>query len=278
MLEGIGTGTIRYVYDFDDDCGHNIRIEKVNEAVPGVTYPRFLKANGACPPKDVSGSPGYAGFLVVLADPDRKQHDDMVRWSGGGFDPEDARGDIIVECFDRPAKRWAPRPAKPKAPIRKARDDKTVDDLFGFLTCPPNAEVATVHSKAMPAILLGADEWKAWMNLPWEADRKLRRSLPHGALSRRQSFHKRAPRAPTRRRALRQLPGLSTVILRKGTVGSMTPILEEHSTSIDIPAEPSRAGITQWRASAITYERRNGIGAHAGPRSPSMPSLIAVDP
>lgn len=81
-----------------------------------MTYPRLLKASGACPPEDVSGAPGYEEFLVALADPDHEQHEDMVRWSGGSFDPKDACSDSIVERFDRLAKRWAPRPAKPKAP------------------------------------------------------------------------------------------------------------------------------------------------------------------
>ncbi|WP_411839509.1 IS1096 element passenger TnpR family protein [Paracoccus sp. ME4] len=63
-----------------------------------------------------SGALGYEEFLTALADPDHEQHDDMVRRSGGSFDPEDARSDSIAERFDRLAKRWAPRPAKPKAP------------------------------------------------------------------------------------------------------------------------------------------------------------------
>lgn len=116
VAAGTGTRTLQYVCDFGDDWDHSIRIEKVNEAVPGVTYPRLLKASGACPPEDVCGAPGYEEFLVAIADPDHDQHDDMVRWSGGSFDPEDDRSDSIVERFDRLAKKWAPRPAKPKAP------------------------------------------------------------------------------------------------------------------------------------------------------------------
>ncbi len=39
------------------------------------------------------------------------------------------------------------------ASVRKVRDGETTDDLFGFLTTEPNAEVAPVHPKAMPVIL-----------------------------------------------------------------------------------------------------------------------------
>ncbi|MTH61731.1 hypothetical protein GL300_21210 [Paracoccus litorisediminis] len=35
-----------------------MRIEEVNETVPGVTYPRLLKVSGACPPEDAGGALG----------------------------------------------------------------------------------------------------------------------------------------------------------------------------------------------------------------------------
>jgi len=40
------------------------------------------------PPEDVGGLPGYALFLEVLADRGHEQHQDMVRWIGGVFDPK----------------------------------------------------------------------------------------------------------------------------------------------------------------------------------------------
>jgi hypothetical protein len=115
VLDQTGTRTIQYVYDFGDDWDHSIRIERVNEATPGMTYPRLLKAVGACPPEDVGGAWGYEEFLEALADPDHEQHDDMARWSGGDFDAEDAGTESIIKRFDRLAKKWAPRSRKPKA-------------------------------------------------------------------------------------------------------------------------------------------------------------------
>jgi hypothetical protein len=114
VIEDTGARTIQYVYDFGDDWDHSIRIERVSEAVLGANYPRLLKASGACPPEDVGGAPGYEEFLEALADPEHEQHDDMVRWSGRPFDPEDAGIDRIVERFDQLAKKWAPRSSKPK--------------------------------------------------------------------------------------------------------------------------------------------------------------------
>ncbi len=74
-------------------------------------------ATGACPPEDVGGAWGYEEFLEALADPDHEQHEDMVHWSGGDFDAEDAGAGTIIERFERLAKKWAPRPRKPKTTI-----------------------------------------------------------------------------------------------------------------------------------------------------------------
>lgn len=100
VIEDSGARTIQYVYDFGDDWDHSIQIEKVSEAIPGVNYPRLLKASGACPPEDVGGAPGYEEFLQALVGPEHEQHDDMARCSGRPFDPDDARIDRIVERFD----------------------------------------------------------------------------------------------------------------------------------------------------------------------------------
>jgi len=117
LLDQTATGTIQYIYDFGDDWDHSIRIERVNKAIQGVTYPRLMKATGACPPEDVGGAWGYEEFLEAIADPDHEQHEDRVRWSGGDFDAEDAGIDSIIERFERLAKKWAPQPRKPKATV-----------------------------------------------------------------------------------------------------------------------------------------------------------------
>lgn len=66
--------------------------------------------------------------------------------------------------------------------IRKVKDGETVDDLFGFLTCPPNSEVGSIHPKAMPVILRTPGQWEAWMTLPWSEAAAMQRPLPDGAL------------------------------------------------------------------------------------------------
>jgi putative SOS response-associated peptidase YedK len=37
-------------------------------------------------------------------------------------------------------------------------EGETTNDLFGFLTTEPNAEVSAIHLKAMPVILTNPDE------------------------------------------------------------------------------------------------------------------------
>ena len=65
---------------------------------------------------------------------------------------------------------------------RKVKEGPVTADLFGFLTCPPNAEIAAVHPKAMPAILSEPAELETWLVAPWEEVRALQRPLPDGAL------------------------------------------------------------------------------------------------
>jgi hypothetical protein len=119
VLEDVGGKTIHYVYDFGDNWDHVVRIERVLDATPGLSYPRLLKASGACPPEDVGGPWSYAEFLEALADPSHEQHPDMVRWHGPRFDPEDAGIDRILDAFERLAAMWAPRSRKAKAPSRR---------------------------------------------------------------------------------------------------------------------------------------------------------------
>ncbi|MBI3979819.1 MAG: plasmid pRiA4b ORF-3 family protein [Chloroflexi bacterium] len=47
-----------------------------------------LAGERACPPEDVGGIYGYAEFLEAIRDPEHPDHDEMLEWVGGAFDPE----------------------------------------------------------------------------------------------------------------------------------------------------------------------------------------------
>lgn len=80
--------TFQYQYDFGDDWQHLIQVEDVllpaNEDEPAV---RCLAGANACPPGDVGGLIGYAEFLQALANPKHEEHESMLKWIGGPFDP-----------------------------------------------------------------------------------------------------------------------------------------------------------------------------------------------
>lgn len=66
--------------------------------------------------------------------------------------------------------------------VRKVREGETTNDLCGFLTTEPNAEVGAVHPKAMPVILMTPEECERWTAAPNDQALKLQRPLHDGAL------------------------------------------------------------------------------------------------
>jgi putative SOS response-associated peptidase YedK len=66
--------------------------------------------------------------------------------------------------------------------VRNVKEGETTNDLFGFLTTEPNAEVGAIHPKAMPVILTTPAEIDQWMTAPAAEALKLQRPLADGAL------------------------------------------------------------------------------------------------
>ncbi|MHB1556904.1 MAG: plasmid pRiA4b ORF-3 family protein [Isosphaeraceae bacterium] len=79
---------LEYEYDFGDGWQHEISYEGRPPAESKARYPACVEGEGACPPEDVGGVWGYADFLKAIADPEHEEHDELLQWAGGRFDPD----------------------------------------------------------------------------------------------------------------------------------------------------------------------------------------------
>lgn len=92
LSEVFPTGSRRlcflYSYDFGDDWSHEIVFEGCPARDLERTYPLCLEGERACPPEDVGGLGGYADFVDAIQDPNHEEHERLLEWVGGQFDPE----------------------------------------------------------------------------------------------------------------------------------------------------------------------------------------------
>jgi hypothetical protein len=79
---------IEYLYDFGDSWDHRIAVKPLVRPSPHRAYPLCTGGARAAPPEDVGGAPGYEEFLEAIKDPDHEEHERMLEWIGGAFDPE----------------------------------------------------------------------------------------------------------------------------------------------------------------------------------------------
>ena len=77
-----------YEYDFGDGWRHGITVTTVAKPNTEWFYPLCIAGARAAPPDDVGGVMGYMEFLSAIRDPKHEEHDSMLTWIGGAFDPE----------------------------------------------------------------------------------------------------------------------------------------------------------------------------------------------
>jgi len=79
--------TVKYLYDFGDNWEHLIRLERIfpNDG----SFRTFLCVGGkrTTPPEDCGGPYGYMELLEAMEDANHPDHEDLVEWVGGSFDP-----------------------------------------------------------------------------------------------------------------------------------------------------------------------------------------------
>ena len=76
-----------YEYDFGDSWRHQITVTPIAKPRTDWSYPLCVAGAGAAPPEDVGGVSGYEEFLSAIKDPKHEEHDRMLEWVGGAFDP-----------------------------------------------------------------------------------------------------------------------------------------------------------------------------------------------
>lgn len=79
-----------YEYDFGDSWEHTIICKKIIKRADKMEIkPEVLDGERACPPEDCGGVYGYVDLLEALSDPNHEDHDSMIEWLGGKFDPDE---------------------------------------------------------------------------------------------------------------------------------------------------------------------------------------------
>jgi hypothetical protein len=87
VLSGKGAKLV-YQYDYGDDWEHLVEVEDVTGPDRRLSYPLCIAGARACPPEDCGGPFGYEELITALADPKHDEHDQVLTWLGGHFDPD----------------------------------------------------------------------------------------------------------------------------------------------------------------------------------------------
>jgi hypothetical protein len=92
-----------YEYDFGDGWEHKIILEKILPYDASVKVPSCIKGKRSCPPEDCGGTWGYQNLLEIIKDPSHPEHEEMLEWLGGEFDPEyfdmEETNEILAEYY-----------------------------------------------------------------------------------------------------------------------------------------------------------------------------------
>lgn len=77
-----------YEYDFGDGWQHEILFEGCPQPTKGAKYPICVEGEYCCPPEDCGGIHGYVEFLQAISDSEHEDHEYLLQWVGGHFDPD----------------------------------------------------------------------------------------------------------------------------------------------------------------------------------------------
>jgi hypothetical protein len=96
--------TADYLYDFGDGWRHTVTLEERFPRKAGTVYPCCVGGENACPPEDSGGASGYRRFKKAIAYHNAVDHDALLNWAGGWFDP--TWFEVGLVRFGDPRLRW----------------------------------------------------------------------------------------------------------------------------------------------------------------------------
>ena len=76
------------LYDFGDSWEHAIVVAKVLPPEAELAYPICAGGKLQGSPEDCGGISGFYILLEAIRDPAHDQHEEMLEWVGGDFDPQ----------------------------------------------------------------------------------------------------------------------------------------------------------------------------------------------
>lgn len=92
--------TFTWIYDYGDNWQHKVKVERAEVMGFALAHPMCITGQGACPPDDVGGVPGFENFVQAMADPAHPEHDELMGWYGGSFDSAAFSVDDVQERLD----------------------------------------------------------------------------------------------------------------------------------------------------------------------------------
>jgi hypothetical protein len=152
VLGRVGAKAV-YTYDFGDGWEHSIIVEKILMPEAGLTYPLCTDGKLHGPPEDCGGIGGFYNFVEATRDPDHDEHEEMLEWIGGSFDPESfsfaAVNQRLPQMFRSARKPAAKRVApKPKRALDGA--DLPARSFFPESELPPQARTRIRPDEKVP--------------------------------------------------------------------------------------------------------------------------------
>jgi len=83
-----GINSFIYIYDFGDYWEHKVTVEKFLPVNEKIKYPTCVAGKKKCPPDDCGGIYGFSNLLKTISNKNDPEHEDMLEWLGGEYDPD----------------------------------------------------------------------------------------------------------------------------------------------------------------------------------------------